>query len=183
MKTVVNKITIIFLSILSIMLFIKCGNPFADDKLSLPLTPYIGNQLRIDGYYYYIGTDIDGGKFFKSFIFYRNGVILDLGSGYNSTIELEERLNKYNASPESFGKAKHWWGVYLIENSIIKVENWYPASINWKACIREGVILNDTTFHITKSYCSGSRKVNTQDEVYHFRQFSPKPDSTNNFIR
>jgi len=47
--------------------------------------------------------------------------------------------------------------------------------------VREGIILNDTTFQITK-YTSGSN-VSERNEVYHFREFHPKPDSTNKYIK
>jgi hypothetical protein len=49
-----------------------------------------------------------------------------------------------------------------------------------------GVILNDTTFQLTESYrLKKGEKTEYQilDEIYHFRQYSPKPDSTNDFIK
>ena len=61
---------------------------------------------------------------------------------------------------------------------------WYsPSGGGTPAYVREGKILNDTTFHITTSYRSNGSERHEKDEVYHFRQFYPKPDSTNNFIK
>ena len=38
------------------------------DPLSIPLTPFTGNQLRIDGYFYRIGWD--GETIFDGLFFY-----------------------------------------------------------------------------------------------------------------
>ena len=63
-------------------------------------------------------------------------------------------------------------------------EKWYPNSPGQpKVYIREGKILNDTTFHITASYRPDGSERREKDEIYHFKQFSPKPDSTNNFVK
>ena len=73
--------------------------------------------------------------------------------------------------------------MFLIEDNNIKFDRWYPSERPYQAFVREGVILNDTTFHITKSYRSnGNTEARVRDEIYHFRKFSPKPDSTNRFI-
>ena len=170
-----TKTTIISLSILSIMFFTQCCGTFEDDKLSLPLRPYVGNQLQVAGYYYCE-------KLSQGYAFYRNGVILELGGGYYSINELEENLIKYYNEP-SLLNHKYRWGIFIIEGHNIKFERLYPGNINWAAFIREGVILNDTTFHITKSYRSNGTEHRAKDEIYRFRRFSPKPDSTNNFIR
>jgi hypothetical protein len=78
---------------------------------------------------------------------------------------------------------KDCWGVFNIKDNIIKFERWYPGQGAKKAYVREGIILNDTTFHITKSYRSNGSELKDADEVYHFRKFSPKPDSTNVFVK
>jgi hypothetical protein len=51
--------------------------------------------------------------------------------------------------------------------------------------VRAGQILNDTTFVIAESYRMNEGKkteVKERNETYHFKQFNPKPDSTNRFI-
>ena len=180
MKAKISKIKSLILSMLLIMLFTQCFSFKEDDILSLPLIPYTGNQLRIDGYYYWMYTAIDGDKLFRAYAFYNNGIILDLGGGYSSINELEEIVTKYSSN---YKKNKIGWGVFVIENNIIKFERWYPSERPYRAYIREGVILNDTTFHITKSYRSNGTQQDTENEIYHFRPFSPKPDSTNDFIK
>ena len=63
-------------------LFTQCGLFIDDDSLSLPLRPYTGNQLRIDGYYYRIadGTDFAEGTIFDCYFFYENGIVLCRGT-------------------------------------------------------------------------------------------------------
>ena len=179
MQIKINRIKKIILLISIIMLFTQCCSLQDDDELSLPLKPYTGNQLRIDGYYYCIGYD---GSIYSAYIFYNNGV-LRYGGGVKSTIEeMDDYLRKYLDS-YPYSTVKYWWGVFVIEGDVIKFERWYPSERPYKAFVREGIILNDTTFHITKSYRSNGTNVSVKDEVYHFRQFSPKPDSTNNFIK
>jgi hypothetical protein len=82
--------------------------------------------------------------------------------------------------------SKYNYGRFLIENDNIKFERWYPGSPPLPAYIRSGTILNDTTFVITEIYRmkNGNKtEVETgRNEIYHFKQFSPKPDSTNRYV-
>lgn len=68
--------------VLLIIIIIMGGNCtknklFKDDELSTAKEPYIGNQLRTDGYYY----QENDGKFYTMYCFYRNGIVLYLGGG------------------------------------------------------------------------------------------------------
>ena len=47
----------------------------------------------------------------------------------------------------------------------------------------KGEIQNDSTFLITKSIRSKTGEEKELNEIYHFKQFSPKPDSTNVFVK
>ena len=145
-----------------------------DDELSLSRVPYTGNELRIDGYYYNnIGS-------LNVHFFYRNGIVRYGGGGYKDFEEFEKCVRNSNIPGNSITD----WGVFLINSSDIKFERWYSSSGGGApAYIREGKILNDTSFHITVSYRSNGSERREIDELYHFREFSPKPDSTNNFIK
>jgi len=157
---------------------------FKDDELSFQRIPYTGNQLRVDGYYY----QKKDGKFFTMYCFYRDGIVLYLGGGFTSgqIIELEDRIQN-GSFYQDIKNQKDYWGVFKIENTSILFEKWYPSSGGGlPAYVRAGEILNDTTFVITESYrMQGGKKkeVRERNETYHFRKFSPKPDSTNIFIK
>ena len=152
-----------------------------DDELSLKPTEYESNQLRIDGYYYVTNFN-DPQKSMEVFVYFQNGTFSYFGGGFKNFSDIENRLINTN-SIEKLKNIKYCWGIYVIDNDKIKFERWYPGQGAIKAYVREGRILNDTTFHITKSYRSDGSEERDKDELYHFRPFSPKPDSTNIFIK
>jgi hypothetical protein len=150
-----------------------------DDKLSLQKIPYTGNQLKIDGYYY---RDIN--HYLTVYFLYSDGTIL-----YGSTFpanELQKHEDEYKTAEwQTIVKEyKHRWGLFKIEGNIIQFDRWYPSNPPLKAYVREGIILNDTTFRIAEYYRmqdGNKTNVETLDEIYQFKSFSPKPDSTNKF--
>ena len=164
------KILIVFCVI---VLFQSCK----DEKLLIERTPYLGSELRIDGYYYKQVGDKIGIKFF-----YRNGIMIDFISYFSTTnvMEVDEGIaNMY----ESWKDDKLIWNVFSINGYSLQYSGWSTSVGGGRPsgkCI--GTILNDTTFHITKSINSDGSEFEKND-VYHFRQFSPKPDSTNTFIK
>ena len=158
-----------------------------DDELSISKTPYTGNQLRIDGYYYEIGVD---GYLYPEYFFYSNGALINIGGRYSpNTIDTE--LENFIKSPNYIDGAKKnklSGGLFIIDGISIKFEKWYPSSPGegFPAFVRAGSILNDTTFVITESYRMKKGKkteVKDKNETYHFRQFSPKPDSINIHVK
>ena len=171
-----KKINLLILCVL--LTLCGCGD---DDLFSLTSTPYSGDQLRTDGYYYQIGYD--GKTIFSSYFFYKNGILISVGGAEPSLEIMDSYIKKYYLNGQKYKKDKLSWGVFFIEDDNIKFERWYPSERPYKSFVREGVILNDTTFHITKSYRSNGSEQREKDEIYHFRQFSPKPDSTNVFIK
>ena len=135
----------------------------------------ISNKLNLQGYYYAeITRETDWGTksiFYRVYVLYSNGVI-----NYN-TVEVSniERIPplileyqvKYPNIPSS-------WGVYKIKNNDIMVDKWYPGGFA-PSIIMKGSILNDTTFMLQLD----KHTIDT----YHFKYMSPKPDSTNQFIK
>jgi len=176
----------LLLSILLSFVMISCKKLglFQDDELSLSRQDYTGNQLRIDGYYFfeYTNSSID---YVSIYFFYKNGIILSGGSKLLS--ELPELEDSYRDGTfyNHVKSIKFLWGVYQIEGINLKFERWFPSEKPYRAYVREGVIFNDTTFIITQRYRNKNGKkteVESENLVLHFREFSPKPDSTNTFI-
>jgi len=156
-----------------------------DDKLTLERVDYLGSELRIDGYYYeYIyvnGNPNPTG--ITPFFLYRNGIIF----GYvGVSIDRIDKLEESFRNGEYVNNAKKYqWGVFQINGTQIRYEKWVPVEGPLLACTYEGVILNDTTFVINKYYRALDAGKKVPSEIYwefHFKQFSPKPDSTNRFI-
>lgn len=180
MKTTpIHIIAVLLLTILGC----KKDSLFKDDELTITRHDYNTSQLKIDGYYY---QEKDG-EFYSLYCFYRNGIIQYLGGGYTiaELKELEERIK--SGIFDNYEKTKGYWGVFHIDQNQIQFERWYPSSPGkWTAFIREGKILNDTTFMITVSYRMRKNKrteESVKSETYRFKKFSPKPDSTNSFIK
>jgi hypothetical protein len=179
-----NKIKIlVMMGLYALLSSSSCGrDENNDDKLSLAKIAYNGNEFRIDGYYY---ENDPYRPQFHVFFLYKNGIILD-GNVIEvvKTIEKEEEYrNGYYATHAA--KYKYKWGVFQIEGSKIKYEKWVPVQGPLRAVTYEGIILNDTTFVINKYYRMKDIDKKAPLEVnweYHFKQFSPKPDSTNGFI-
>lgn len=151
-----------------------------DDKLTLQRTNYTGNELRIDGYYYNVWS----GGFFHMRVFYGNGTVKNIGSPSSGTTLTEADNHVAAMSPEIMSK-KYGWGVFIINGNAIKLEEWHSGNTKLMAFTREGTILNDSTFKFTQVYrlVGGVKtEVSTIDETFNFRQYSPKPDSTNQYI-
>ena len=154
---------------------------FEDEAYTLTREDYTGNQIRTDGYYYSYyksGSDLVGVT-----IFYRNGVVID-GTGGRSLSEFDEVFSNgtfYNNNKNN----KDIWGIFKVVNNEVMIERAIADGLMHRlAFIDYGKILNDTTIHIYKNKESYGNDVTTvKDDTLHFKQFSPKPDSTNVFIK
>ena len=160
----------------------SCEKIGGDDIFTINKQVYLGHQLKINGYYYQKAE----GKYYSIYFFYEDGTLLygDGGFTQKEFIEHEKEFNN-NVWLNGVKNYKAYWGLFNIENDSIAFERWYPSSGGpFPAYLRSGKILNDTTFVITKSIRSKNGKEAQQlNETYHFKEFSPKPDSTNNFIK
>ena len=170
----------VFIGVLSLVLF-SCG--IFDDKLSLEKRPFDGRQLRIDGYYY-TSWNVGEKERYDTYFLYRNGVLLN-GASFLKEDKLKKEQEFKDGTYHKRSDVKYTWGVFDIVGDSIVFERWYPSEKPHRAYIRAGKILNDTTFIITESYrMRFDRKTShrEREEVYHFRELSPKPDSTNRFV-
>ena len=160
-----------------------CKKWFEDDELTLSKKPYSGNELRIDGYYYLMHPACNG--FSDTYFLYRDGTALSCGAWVEDSLfdSYEENIRNV-ISHQYHQNHKTGWGVFHIEGDSIAIERWWFASEQPRlpVYLLKGVILNDTTFHITYSTEPRTGHFSEKDEVYHFHTFSPKPDSTNIFI-
>ena len=167
--------TLIFTVLCILFLFFGCK----DEELLLSKIPYTGNEIRIDGYYYLQENKQTWIRFF-----YRDGVILVFNFGFPIT-NLDAVDAKIAEEYEKYKNDKLSWGVFSVAGSVIQYSKWGPSvggGLTSNKCM--GTIENDTTFCLIKSiYYTGGIDDFNDNERYYFRQFSPKPDSTNNFIK
>ncbi len=119
-------------------------------------------------------------------IFYEDGTVITPG-GLETNIEsLDNYIINSFIKKEDYIKVMYWWGIFNNNEDKITFELWYLSEAPYKPYISEGKIINDTTFLITKRYrmVDGVQtNIKELNDEYHFRQFYPKPDSTNNFVK
>jgi hypothetical protein len=143
-------------------------------------TPYTGDKLRIDGYYYsnpYYENQV------SIAVFYRDGFcihtrIISKSGDILSDIENEILLNNKYIS-ELKNDPCHI-GVFHVINPYIEFEVWEYRSWTFTYF---GEIVNDTTFIINKWVNNRTKETSSENLTYRFKQFSPKPDSTNVWIK
>ena len=173
--------TWILLAVVFLAFSIACEKVLKDENLTLKKRPYIGNELRLDGFFYEEG--VDDGYYIEGF-FYQNGILLNSGGFYTEN-ELNDLRNSiisgyFNSKVK---ENKYAWGLFVIDSNFIKFERYYNSdAVPKSSYIKYGKILNDSTFIMTKMTRSDGSESKTINETYHFKQFSPKPDSTNKFI-
>lgn len=172
------KLLIPSLAIVSLIHISSCTGP----QLTIDKQNYTSDQLRIDGYYY---EKIDG-KYYSLYFFYEDGTIIHAGDGYTEQ-ELTEQ-EKEMTTEEWINAVKTYgtsYGRFIVDDDSIAFERWYPSSGGFSPVyLSSGKILNDTTFVITQSINSGRPNGwRDKNETYHFREFSPKPDSTNPYTQ
>ena len=110
---------------------------------------------------------------------------MNLGGSKNDFADASNYIASFTNNND-FRSSKIWWGLFKIEGDNILYEKWYTSGGNaFKAYVRTGKIINDSTFNVTKSYrvVNGAEtNVFSINETYYYRKFSPKPSSNNNFI-
>jgi hypothetical protein len=145
------------------------------DEQTLERQNYFGNELKIHGYYYSFERKSTGDSLGTIFFLYRNGAFLYLGSPDGSKIsDLDKYVLQHNTTTGIPGDRESW-GTFQIENSKISIERWLSSSgRRIPAQIFQGNIINDTTINL---------KLFSTLEIWKYRNFSGKPDSTNIYVK
>jgi len=165
---------------LSFFVFTSCEQcrEDKDDDLCSSREVLNSDIIRKLGYFY---DEYGNGAYREIYFFYNNGVIMT--PGVIESQYFEDLTPFWNANNffNSYQNNKLNWGIYSIQDSMIRIERWYPSEVYFPVFRSTGRILNDSTFVINHiSRCDGS-EASSRNEIWHFKQFSPKPDSTNSF--
>ena len=149
--------------------FTSCSDE-NDEGFTIPVEEYLGNDLKIDGYYLHERED---GESSEGYIFYTNGIFFRQSQRSDAHIQTEF-FEQFISDTEHMNKVRgvvDYWGLYNIDSSTKKIIIQYrvqPFSGGLNLVERMGNILNNSTFMI-------------EDETYSFNHF-PKPDSLNSFV-
>jgi len=158
-----NSKLIIFFS----LIFCSCVRTLPDEELTMTRIAYNGKEIRLDGYY--TGAQPNQNKYFDYIFFYTNGVVFSFGN--LPDINLSQYLGGSTRKPD--------WSVFQIKNNVINLQGWTE---NGSDFVRQYVLKDDsyTIINDTTLFYETSKGYKT---TYHFKKFSPKPDSTNVFIK
>ncbi len=132
------------------------------------------NKLKLNGYYISCGDSNDT-SLYEVLILYNNGVLRNYADRKKEDCieENNEHLRRKGTKP---AELPYYLGVYVInEVNDIVTECWYSTDYYYPTVQHFGKIVNDSTFYL-KYEESGNH-------FFRFVPFSPKPDSTNKFIK
>lgn len=153
----------------------------------LSVEPLVSDDtpLRLDGYYYPSPEDsnqllVAGYDFF---LLYANGVVY---GGFGASFQdIESSLRDNPAEIVNYDLPIDW-GVANVQSDSIQIEHWFPQTCGRPSAIYRGSVVDDTTFVIDqmqfKDIHSEVSEPSSLFKTFHFRPFSPKPDSTNDFV-
>ena len=149
-------------------------------------SPYTGNELRIDGYYYSNSIEEYGPPAQRGLaVFYRNGVcihaLVRIESPDTLTF-LENNVLLNEAWMSRMRNRPEFIGVFQINRQELEFETWMKEwdFITFSYHARA---LNDTTFFLSTWKNNQTGTSYAENSTYHFKPFSPKPDSTCVYIK
>ncbi len=145
--------------------------PYDEDSLTYKNQFVFKNQFKMEGVYITEYSDFFGVNYF-----WENGVFFQMGS--ENSISVDECFSFH----EENRNIPYYWGYFIIEDNILKVQTYDPGSLNryseFKVEERWATIVNDSTIHFFKKITPwGEEKI--MDETLNFHQCDNKPDSTN----
>ena len=151
--------------------------------LTMSRMPYVGNELRTDGYYYSTIPEYSDPTI-GVIVLYRNGVCMEMllsGVSGADNKNIEKKLLNKDLMARFFNRPDGI-GVFRINNNRFEMETWRKI---WDTITFSywGEILNNTTLLIKEMRDNDSGKTFVEKRYYHFKPFAHKPDSTNNFIK
>lgn len=173
---------ILFLIFLFIFLHLLVKQQEKDDTFSIKQTPYKGELIRTDGFYY----TLDDSHITEVSFFYENGIFLNIGGMSPNFLETENFIYNNFILEEMHKRSKVGWGLFYTSENKIFIETWLLSSRPHHAYVLEGTIIDSSSFRIEKMYrLIDGFKVNSFDVdiLYYFREFNYIPSYENDFIK
>jgi hypothetical protein len=169
-----NKKAVVLLFLCSLY-WIAC-NPLK--PLSMQRMDNKSNKFNLNGFYSSRSAQLENIN--GIFVPYSNGVFLSFGE-----VENINDWNTYFAWVNNSTNRKnipyyktvpYWWGVYHVtDENTINLEGWISGDGTYPTIKYFGKVVNDTTLII--------KYPSARLDTFYFVPFSPKPDSTNRFIK
>jgi hypothetical protein len=152
----------------------SCNKLFENEEFTFKRNNYSDLSFKTNGYYVsnnlkYPGLITDTTIVF----FYMNGVVL---FATPESLFKEDKMNNIK-------KIYYSWGIYQIKNDSIFIEYKFNSGQFYMSVYKfSGIVKNDSVLNITSVF-SNSYGTNNFKSNLNFKDFSPKPDSTNVFIK
>ena len=142
---------------------------------------YVGDDFRLDGYYYHADTTRPWGPKVFIHFYYKDGTRLFWQSSEYDINSLDRTLSRFEDYAIAEKKSKtiypnhyHWSAFEVVDNQI-KLKSW-AAIENWKKTpIEETLTIVNDTLLIDQSV--------EPSRYWQFRQFAHKPDSSSSPIK
>jgi len=134
----------------------------------------ISNKIRLDGIYV-SSKKINNSERTGVQVFYGNGVLLHFGDNRIPSDCINYWKEYLNNKNNNYNDVPYWWGIYQIRGDSLLFESWYSTDYYYPTISYSGKVIDDTTIII--NYESSIL------DTFKFVEFSPKPDSTNKFIK
>jgi hypothetical protein len=138
------------------------------EPLLLSRTPYQGNELRTNGFWYHVRySQFEEEPSMNLYFLYRDGTFLR-ATTVHVTDPSKVTMDSISHQGHDDFNRQTAWGVFQVEDSVLKWSKWYWQSLgSGHAYLTTLKILNDTCF-----------KKEEVEEYYYFYPFDYKPDST-----
>ena len=172
-----KRIAKIIVSISSLILLSSCDR--SDEEFSIKRKDYLGNEIKTNGYFY--SYDSTSSTTSIKFL-YRNGVVLS--GGRYSLHDLDIIESEILSGTFIDNDNKYNWSPFEVNNKTLIIETYYSNPPSSKLLTMRSFydIQNDTTI-VLKRVDHPGYKNEVYNTFWHFKQFSPKPDSTNIYIK
>ncbi|MEM6396324.1 MAG: hypothetical protein AAF741_08260 [Bacteroidota bacterium] len=143
-------------------------------------------QVKYHGYYGFYDQTYGSGDYHIAF-FYEDGTVFypRIADEYYLSNKIDSLLSSPAFIEQSKQKRTNW-GIYTLEGTQIKIEKWelkHRGPTKFKTYEYFGEIKSNGTIVFNRLLDNyWNQKVFEIDREFTFREFRPKPDSTNRFI-
>jgi hypothetical protein len=159
--------------------FAWCACSAEYEELSLTRTRYEGDEIRLDGYWYNL---IEDGELGFLYFLYRDGTLLNASCHFIEGEDPEETIRS-SEWERGIRQARDCWGVFAVERGRISFERWYPFDGPERVYRDSGDILERERIHMDVYIRPSTGESRAADQLWYFREFAPKPDHANSFVK
>lgn len=154
-------------------LLLTIGSCVALKPLKMKRVDNLTNKIKLNGIY------VSSNSYIRNecgvYVLYNNGVMLSFQNNNKPIGCISYWEEKFKDKTLNYNDVPYWWGIYQIKSDSILFESWLSTDYYYPTISYNGKIINDTTLIVNY--------IGSVLDTFRFIEFSPKPDSTNKFIK